>query len=51
MPAVLPIAHPKQEWHASSVWGTGKGSSVPQLEGSLRLQEAHFKLGLHQYQE
>lgn len=45
--------HPntEQEWQASSVWGAGKGSRVPPLEGSLRLQEAHCRLGLHQYQE
>lgn len=45
MPAVLPIPHPKQEWRASSVWGTGKGSSAPQLKGSLRLQEPTLSWG------
>lgn len=33
------------------LWAAGKSSSAPQLEGSPRLQEAHLRLGFHQYQE
>lgn len=33
------------EEQASDAWGAGKGSSVPPLEGSPRLQKAHFKAG------
>lgn len=46
MPAMLPFTCQQRR-------GAGRGSSVPHLEGSPspRLQEAHYKLGLHQCQE